>query len=237
MSSHLFFHTLKSHHSRTRIILIRFLNNQAPLSDNMKNKMVKKEMHKFIHISTIVVLLTIMVVGVGCNTPSNSKSPESVVEHGCDWSETLPESRPSDFNIIFKYGYGTVNNRNILNTFNGTYTKDLGRNPSVTIDFSLSDEDMDRIYQKMLEIDFLCYPNKFVIIVPDGESVAMRSPYLEYYFQVVCNQRIKVLKWEDTILNVDEDAKNLRSLIDLVRSTIESKAEYRSLPSPVGAVS
>jgi|GEM_PF-1685895 len=200
----------------------------------MKNKMVKKEMHKFIHISTIVVLLTIMVVGVGCNTPSNSKSPESVVEHGCDWSETLPESRPSDFNIIFKYGYGTVNNRNILNTFNGTYTKDLGRDPSVTIDFSLSDEDMDRIYQKMIETNFFCYPDEFVVPVPDGGIVSATSDYQGYYFRIECNHRIKVLQWEDYILNENDDAKNLRRVISLIRSIIRSKDEYWELPSPEG---
>ena len=195
--------------------------------------MVKKDMQNFIHISIIAILSVVVVIGVGCNTPSNSKSPESVVESGRDWSETLPESRPSDFNLIFKYGYGSIN-KNELNTFDGTYTKDMVVDPSVTINFSLSDEDMDRIYQKMVEIDFFCYPDEFAIPLPEEGIVSMGTPYQGYYFMVECDNKVKVLRWEDKITNKNEDADRLRKVISLIRSIIQSKDEYWELPSPRG---
>jgi hypothetical protein len=191
-------------------------------------------MQKYIHISTITVLSLILVFGFGCNNPSNSESPESIVEAGCDWSETLPESRPSDFNLVFKYGYGSIN-KNVLNTFNATYTKDMVVDPSVTIDFSLSDEDMDRIYQKMVEINFFCYPDEFEIPLPEEGIVGMQTPYQGYYFMVECNNQVKVLRWEDKITNKNEDADKLRKVISLIRSIIQSKDEYWELPSPRGA--
>jgi hypothetical protein len=190
-------------------------------------------MQKFIHISTISVLLLMMVFGFSCNNPTNSESPESVVEDECEWSSILPESRPADFNLVFKYGYDTVN-KNVLNTFNGTYTWDMVVDPPVTIDLSLSDEEMDSIYQKMLEINFFCYPDKFVIPVPYGGSVHAVTPYQGYYFRVECNNKVKVLRWEDYILNENDDAKNLRRVISLIRSIIRSKDEYWELPSPEG---
>lgn len=199
----------------------------------MNNKMVKKRMQKIIHISTITCLLAVMIIGIGCNAPSDSESPESVVETGCDLSETLPESRPSDFNLIFQYGYGGING-DVLNTFNGTYTKYLGKDPSVTIDFILSDEDMDGIYQKMIETNFFCYPDKFVIPVPEGELVSGTSEYQGYYFRVECNHRIKVLEWRDNILNKNDDAMNLRGVIIRIIRIIQSKDEYWELPAPKG---
>ena len=117
-------------------------------------------MQKFIHIGIIPILFVVMVIGVGCGnsgTPVDSATPIDVVQHGCEWSETLPESRPSDYNILFKYGYSKAM-INELNTFNGTYTKDLGTDPPITVEFRLTDEDIERIYQKMVEIDFFCYP-------------------------------------------------------------------------------
>lgn len=189
-------------------------------------------MRKYIHISLITLLFGIMVIGVGCDT-ENSKYTGSVVEAGCDWSETLPESRPADFNLIFEYGYGGIPG-DVLNTFNGTYTKYLGKDPSVTIDFILSDEDMDRIYQKMIETNFFCYPDKFVIPVPEGELVSATSEYQGYFFRVECNHRIKVLEWRDNILNENDDAMNLRGVIIRIIRIIQSKDEYWELPSPKG---
>jgi len=201
-------------------------------------EMVKKGMHKIIRISIISILFAIVVIGVGCGctgTPADSESPIDVVQHGCEWSETLPESRPSDFNILFKYGYSKAM-RNELNTFNGTYTKDLGRDPSITVELRLTDEDMERIYQKMVEIDFFCFPERFVIPIPDGEIVSATSNYLQYYFRVECDNKVKIVQWSDYILKENDDAKNLRKVISLIRSIIESKDEYWDLPSFEGLI-
>ena len=201
-------------------------------------QMVKRAMRKFIHISIIILVLVVSVIGVSCGgtgTPADSESQIDVVKHGCEWSETLPESRPSDYNILFKYGYSKAM-RNELNTFNGTYTKDMGKDSPITIDFSLSDEDMDRIYQKMVEIDFFCYPEKFVIPIPDGEVVSATSTYLQYYFRVECDKKVKIVQWKDYILKKNEDAGQLRRLIRLIRNIVESKEECRDLPSFEGFI-
>ena len=194
-------------------------------------------MKKLIQISFIVNLLVIIMIEFSCDAPLNSKTlVYDAVKHGCEWSVTLPESRPSDFNLLFKYGYGTINSRNILNTFNATYTQDMEKDPPITMDFSLSDEDMDRIYQKMVEIDFFCYPDEFVIPVPEDELVSGFDPYQGYFFRVECDHRIKVLQWEDNRLNKNEDADKLRELIQRIRNIIESKDEYWDLPQPRGII-
>jgi len=139
--------------------------------------------------------------------------------------------RESNFNLIFKYGVGA---KNELNTFEGTYTKDMVMDPPITVKLHLSQEELDRIYQKMVEIDFFSYPDKFFVSVPPGEVVGMVTPHLSYYFKVEHDSKTKELWWEDEIINEDEKAEKLRELIKFIRDIIESKEEYKKLPSPRG---
>ena len=139
--------------------------------------------------------------------------------------------KASNFNLIFKYGVGAQNE---LNTFEGTYTKDMIMDPPITVKLHLSQEELDRIYQKMVEIDFFSYPDKFFVSVPPGEVVGMVTPFLSYYFKVEYDSKTKELWWEDEIIKEDEKAEKLRELIKFIRDIIESKEEYKKLPSPRG---
>ncbi len=135
----------------------------------------------------------------------------------------------SNFNLIFRYG---VRARNELNTFNGTYTKDMVMDPSITVNLSLSKEDLDSIYQKMVEIDFFDYPEKFSVPIPPDGMVYMVTPFNSYYFKVKYDSKNKELWWEDEIQNENIKADKLRELIKLIWNIIESKEEYKKLPEP-----
>ena len=134
-------------------------------------------------------------------------------------------------NLIFRYG---VQSRNELNTFQGTYTKDMIVDPPITVNLLLSREELDRIYQKMVEIDFFDYPDEFSVLVLPWMPTGEVTPYSSYYFKVEYDSAIKELWWEDKITNRDEKADKLRELIDLIRDTVESKEEYGNLPLPRG---
>jgi hypothetical protein len=147
---------------------------------------------------------------------------------GCDNHET----EDSGFNLIFKYG---VMARNELNTFEGIYIKDMVQGPPARTELLLSGEEKDKIYQKMVEIDFFHYPDEFSISVAPGEPVTIVTPYASYYFKVEYNSGIKELWWEDEIVREDEKADRLRELIQLIRDIVESKEEYQELPEPRSA--
>jgi hypothetical protein len=137
----------------------------------------------------------------------------------------------SSFDFIFKYG---VTARNILDTFQGTFTKDMVMDPSITTELTLTEAEMDSIYQKMVEIDFFSYPDEFEVDVPEDEPVGIITPHSTYIFEVEDKSGTKELNWEDKITNTDEKADKLRELIDLIINIIESKAEYQDLPTPTG---
>ncbi|OGO19021.1 MAG: hypothetical protein A2144_06855 [Chloroflexi bacterium RBG_16_50_9] len=146
---------------------------------------------------------------------------------GCD----NPAAGESGFNLIFKYG---IMAKNELDTFKGTYTKDMVQGPSIRTDLSLSRQEMDRIYQKMVEIDFFNYPDRFSVSVPPGELISLVTPHPGYYFKVEYASRVKELWWEDDVTNQNEKADRLRELIKLIRDIVESREEYQKLPPPRG---
>jgi len=141
-----------------------------------------------------------------------------------------PPAETSNLNLVFKYGVGA---RNELNTFNGTYTRDMVMDPPITVNLSLTEEDLDRIYEKMLEINFFDYPDEFSVSTAGG-SFGIMTPYSSYYFKVEYDSSIKELRWKDEISYPDEKADRLRELIQLITDIIEAKDEYKNLPEPTG---
>jgi len=137
----------------------------------------------------------------------------------------------SGFNLIFRYGVGA---RNELNTFQGTYTKDMISDPPITVDLSLTEEELDRIYQKMLETGLFSYPEEFSITLASGELMEMVTPHSSYFLKVEYGSVVKELRWEDKLTNQNEEAEKLRELFKLIRDIIEAKDEYKQLPEPTG---
>ena len=135
---------------------------------------------------------------------------------GCDEAE--PES--AGFNLEFKYG---ITARNVLDTFEGTYTKDMVIDPPITVELSLSAAEKEMIYEKIVEIDFFSYPDEFSVDVPPGAMTVKVTPYSSYYFRVAYNSQVKELRWDDKITHPDEKADRLRELITVIRNIIESK--------------
>ncbi len=148
----------------------------------------------------------------------------------CASTATAQENN-NNFNFIFKYG---VSGGNTLDTFKGTYTRDMILDPAKTINLTLTTEEMNTILQKMLEIGFFSYPDKFSVDVADNETKTEVAPYPSYFFQVEYEGKTKELLWHNKYVNSDLQADKLKELINLIISIIESKPEYQALPKPSG---
>lgn len=153
----------------------------------------------------------------------------SLIAGSCD--NTPITSQGPGFKLIFKYGVGA---KNVLDTFAGTYTKDMIIDPSITIPLALTEAEKTSIYQKMVEIDFFSYPDVFKVDVPPGGQATIVTPHTTYYFKVEYDSRVKELKWEDEIVNPDERATRLKTLINFIQKIIESRDEYKKLPEARG---
>jgi hypothetical protein len=135
-------------------------------------------------------------------------------------------SPKNDFNLLFKYGVGAKNG---LNTFEGTYTKDMVLDPPITIKLTLSDAELEQIRQKMVEIGFFDYPENFPLRT-DFEV----TPRTDYYIRVENGSSVKEVSWNSNSMLENNVQDNLLQLVDLIRSVVEQKPEYKALPPARG---
>jgi hypothetical protein len=136
------------------------------------------------------------------------------------------------FNFDLKYSAG---GKNEIDTFHGTFTRDMGDAPSITIGLRLSEAEMERIYKKMTDIDFFNYPDIFAVKAAPGEPSQVITPANTYSFTVEKEGQTKTLTWIDEIQTPNDEAANLRELIVMIQRLIEAKEEYKELPNPGSA--
>lgn len=139
---------------------------------------------------------------------------------------------PSEqFEFEFRYGVGA---KNVLNTFDGTFTKDMVVDKPIVITLKLSKKQLRTIQNKMLEIDFFKYPDTFNSR-PFAFAFGEREPFESFYFKVKSGSRTKELFWEDKHINDSKRVAKLRELIRLIKGIIQNSPEYKMLPEPQGA--
>jgi hypothetical protein len=173
---------------------------------------------------------------------STMTSTGTAVSSATSTPDTSSATCQSDFSLLFRYGAGWTMEEganfsgkyNELDTLNGTYTKDMVSAVSLTISLSLTQGELDSIYNKMLEIDFFNYPSTFYVAVAPSATTTMVTPSQSYYFRATNGSQVKELFWDDKILNQDSQASRLRSLIQLIKDIVTSKDAYKTLPPASG---
>ena len=145
---------------------------------------------------------------------------------------------PAGFSFIIRYGAGQGD---VLDTSEGTYTKDMVMDPSITIKMLLSDEEKSKIYQKILEINFFDYPNMIEVPHPsstDKNSISSRLCDPQYELKVVANAKVKKVNWDGCVpvggIPKGGQVDRFEKLIRYIQTIIESKTEYKKLPAPRG---
>jgi hypothetical protein len=162
------------------------------------------------------VLVTAIVVFLFLRTPLLGNLENLFIPYD-------PSKNP--VNIHFKYGVG---GKNELNTFNGTFTKDLVIDGTITTRLTLTPEELSQIQERLSDIGFFDYPETFpsqLVVTPRGD----------YYLKVQNGSTVKEVTWySDSQLDPKTDA-DLSQLCSLITDMIEEKLEYKLLPPPNGA--
>lgn len=142
------------------------------------------------------------------------------------------EKKPSgEFNFILGFG---VYCRNILNTFEGTFTKDLVEGFS-TIRFQLSEEEIVLIEEKFKDMDILSYPAEFKPdpANPNG-TITIVMPCSTYFLRIELDGEIREIFWKDENQTKDQESVALRELIYEIEEMIYDREEYKKMPSIKG---
>ena len=135
----------------------------------------------------------------------------------------LSKQMPANFNLVFKYGVGA---KNELNTFNHTYTKDMVADESVTTDLKLTDKELKNIYQKIMSLRLLDKN------ITKNSGNTGQTPCSMYYLKIKSDLGQNELSWNNCYGEVND---RLQKFTNYLIQIIESKDEYKALPTPKAA--
>jgi len=139
------------------------------------------------------------------------------------------------FQFIYKYGVGA---KNILNTVDGTYTRDMVIGEPAKTELALSAEEMQGILAKMKTMKFFDYPEKFSYTPKNpGLPGLVSRPSEIIYFKVTVAGKTKELWWTDprpVAASQNEAAAMLWDLTQWIKQLIQAKDAYKKLPAPRG---
>ena len=137
-------------------------------------------------------------------------------------------ARPSNFGFICEYG---IFPGNTLNTFDGTLTNKvmITGDSIATVKIRLSNQQLDSIYAKMIDIDVFNYPNRFS---PDtSRAIALPSPI--YIIRIKAGEVEKEIHWISGFQSNKKEAKQLDELFDLIQKMVARDPNYAKLPKAI----
>ena len=158
-------------------------------------------------------------------TTSTTSSPPYTVP-----APVFPAQVPSDFGFRAAYG---VTAKNVMDTFAGTFTKDLAKAGQATTDLRLTGEEMQRLYGDLAEMQSRWQLFTTPFSVEDAGGFVTPSVIYRLEWSVGDFGSIPIV-WDDSNLSADPKAVALRDWFDKLRRSIEAKPEYEALPPAEG---
>ena len=133
--------------------------------------------------------------------------------------------KPTNFNFVLTGYWG-----NCIDTFHKTYTKDLILDGKVTIPLALSDSEMTRIWDKLIDIDFFSYPDT---LIPQKRTAEIQ-PYTHLTLLVQSGSITKNVYWTTKYANIGSKEKKLFELVHFIQHFVEINPQYSKLPPARG---
>ena len=141
---------------------------------------------------------------------------------------SLPEEIPADFAFQVRYGFGDPP-KNEINTYDGTVTKDLIADGSVTTDISFTQEELLDIYKQMRDLDIMGSKK-----LSSKSNSSSKIPYQTDSWKVTLDGTTKSFEWTDRYVTLTADARQLWELRKWITMIVEEKEAYQALPDASG---
>lgn len=183
-------------------------------------------------------------LSAGCNEPAErpptkhraSFPPRAEIERLITSTRDTALSTYAEAGFIFKYG---TDCSNIFNSFVGTYTMlaDTGKSPSVRL--ALTSDEVDSIIKVMRNVGFFDFPDTFSYSSGGRISYTAGSGFGVYFgvrYPEAGALQQKELWWIDHnytgLDSVDDNAVQLRWLIQYIRAKLENKPAVKNMSRP-----
>jgi hypothetical protein len=129
---------------------------------------------------------------------------------------------PSKVTVVFFFG---VEARNVLDTQEGTFTKDMVMDPPVTVPLQLTPEELTRIAQKARSTGFFAQPRH----IEKSDCGRISFPESSFCLRIRSGHHDHTVSWTSTC-----EPDSLKDLREMIVSLITSKEAYKRLPRPRG---
>lgn len=172
--------------------------------------------------------MMLAIILIACAETSPKNEPPSSSKTNLT-ARTMPNDMPDDFGFSVSFGYGM---KDEINSFNGTVTKDLIADGTVTVVLVLTDAEMLEVYKKMKEIG-VTNPKQFTPKPIIGESCE-QEPYEEDVWKITFVGETIEHHISGKYCEPTEDAKQFYALRNFVFSKMKNKDEYIELPEASG---
>lgn len=145
---------------------------------------------------------------------------------------------PEDFDISFTFG---IELDNVYDTYNNIFKKDMVSEDDISIYFEPSDEDLSRIYAKILELDLISIEKKMTssVLTKTG-AVTSVSPLNRYNIKITMKGETYYINGDATASyykNESDEANRFCQFTAFMTELYYNTPEYKSLPAAVGAYS
>ena len=150
----------------------------------------------------------------------------------CSPSVKIPP-RADNFAFVFEDTPCGSIPMNVLDSANKTLTHTpIGDSRSIMISLSLTDDELESIYQKAISIGFFDYPSEFII--PNEQVIGYHSPASTYKLSLTNGEMTHSVIWHDDTMTKPsyKEADQLRELMNLIEEIIQSHPEIKQLPEP-----
>jgi hypothetical protein len=115
------------------------------------------------------------------------------------------QTMPGDFTFNFTFGNSreptNYDDKKSILTVNGNDT-------TMKIRIVLTNEEKQNIYDKLREINFISYPEKYSYHHPDSEQAIVCTPCNGFYLTITTNGVIKTVNWSDCVQSRTKDEKH-----------------------------
>lgn len=144
---------------------------------------------------------------------------------GCDRGVESPKPDEQFVKLLFRYGFGDT-----LDTFKGTYTKDLILDGSITVPFWLTKAEQDSVLTQLEQADFFNLPDT----IPSLQGVVVQPDPGLQLLRVQLEGRIKTVVWFSPIDQELKAGQRILRLFKSIETIIQAKPEYKTLPPTRG---
>jgi hypothetical protein len=147
----------------------------------------------------------------------------------------LTEQMPSDFNFSISFGIGR---KNKIDTYEGTFTKDLIIDGTETISFLIQADKMREMYEAFIELEIYKLPDDINADTPIGDTALHITPDAQYSLTYTLNSETKTVSCDDggpwNADGLPETRDRLVEFIDFVSEYIYGTEEYKNMKPAEG---